>query len=138
MRERMREHLLPKGIAEKGEFHLKQGSGGIVDIEFMVQYAVLAWASEQPALVGWPDNVRILETLGEKGLFAQAESEILTDAYLAYRSAAHQLALQQKPGVVPAERFADLRRAVQEKWDQLFAAVPSQHDDKDNDTGVVQ
>ena len=138
MRERMREHLLPKGMAEKGEFHLKQGSGGIVDIEFMVQYAVLAWASKQSALVGWPDNVRILETLGEKGLFAQTESKILTDAYLAYRSAAHQLALQQLPAVVLAERFADLRRAVQDKWHQLFAAVPGQDDDNDNETGVVQ
>lgn len=138
MRERMRKHLLPKARAEKGEFHLKQDSGGIVDIEFMVQYAVLAWSSKQPALAGWPDNVRILETLGREGLFTQAESEILIDSYLAYRSAAHQLALQQQPGVVSAERFADLRRAVQEFWHQLFAAVPEQDDDNDNETGVVQ
>ncbi|MEP4486191.1 MAG: bifunctional [glutamate--ammonia ligase]-adenylyl-L-tyrosine phosphorylase/[glutamate--ammonia-ligase] adenylyltransferase [Halioglobus sp.] len=136
MRERMREHLLPKDAAEKGEFHLKQGGGGIVDIEFMVQYAVLAWSSKQPALAGWPDNVRILETLGQEGLFTQAESETLTDGYLAYRSAAHQLALQQLPGVVSAERFADLQLAVQKLWHQLFAAVPEQ--DEDIETGVVQ
>ncbi|MEP6389772.1 MAG: bifunctional [glutamate--ammonia ligase]-adenylyl-L-tyrosine phosphorylase/[glutamate--ammonia-ligase] adenylyltransferase [Halioglobus sp.] len=136
MRERMREHLLPKDSLEKGEFHLKQGGGGIVDIEFMVQYAVLAWSSKQPALAGWPDNVRILETLCQEGLFTQAESEILTDGYLAYRSAAHQLALQQLPGVVSAERFADLRQAVQKLWHQLFAAVPEQDDDIE--TGVVQ
>ena len=138
MRGRMRKHLLPKSKGEKGEFHLKQGSGGIVDIEFMVQYAVLAWSSKQPALAGWPDNVRILETLGREGLFTRAEVETLTDSYLAYRSAAHQLALQQQPGVVSAERFADLRRAVRELWHQLFAAVPEQDDDNDNETGVVQ
>ena len=137
MRERMRKHLLPKAMMEKGEFHLKQDSGGIVDIEFMVQYAVLAWSSKQPALAGWPDNVRILETLGREGLFTRAESEILTDGYLAYRSAAHQLALQQQPGVVSAERFVDLRRAVQELWHQLFAAVPEQDNDNENETGVM-
>jgi len=138
MREKMREHLLPKNVTEKGEFHLKQGSGGIVDIEFMVQYAVLAWSSKQPALAGWPDNVRILETLSREGLFTRAESETLTDGYLAYRSAAHQLALQQLPAVVTAERFADLQQAVQALWHKLFAAVPVQNDDNDNETGVVQ
>jgi len=81
--------------------------------------------------------VRILETLGREGLFTRAESEILTDGYLAYRSAAHQLALQQQPGVVSAERFADQRRAVQELWHQLFAAVPEQDNDNENETGVM-
>jgi glutamate-ammonia-ligase adenylyltransferase len=122
MRRRMREHLLPNEDAKEGEFHLKQGTGGIVDIEFMVQYAVLAWSHRVPELVRWSDNVRILETLGREGLFEQQECDALTEAYLAYRSAAHQLSLQQQPGVVPAERFRDLRAAVTAKWQQLFAS----------------
>jgi glutamate-ammonia-ligase adenylyltransferase len=123
MRRRMREHLLPEGQAENGEFHLKQGDGGIVDIEFMVQYAVLAWCHRFPALADWSDNVRILETLGREGLFEQTECDALTEAYLAYRSAAHQLALQQQPGVVSGGQFDALRTAVSAKWRQLFAAV---------------
>ena len=39
MREKMRKHLGKD--AKDGKFSLKQGSGGIVDIEFMVQFAVL-------------------------------------------------------------------------------------------------
>jgi glutamate-ammonia-ligase adenylyltransferase len=124
MRNRMREHLLPDGDTKDGEFHLKQGHGGIVDIEFMVQYAVLAWSHRVPELAHWSDNVRILETLGREGIFEQSECDALTEAYLAYRSAAHQLSLQQQPGVVPADRFADLRNAVEAKWRQLFAAYP--------------
>ena len=124
MRNRMREHLLPPGKAKEGEFHLKQGAGGIVDIEFMVQYAVLAWSHRVPGLARWSDNVRILETLGREGLFEQSECDALTEAYIAYRSAAHQLSLQQQPGVVPAERFAALRAAVSAKWQQLFAPYP--------------
>jgi glutamate-ammonia-ligase adenylyltransferase len=124
MRRRMREHLLSEEQLKEGEFHLKQGSGGIVDIEFMVQYAVLAWSHRKPDLARWSDNVRILETLGREGLFEQDECDALTEAYLAYRSAAHQLSLQQQPGIVPAGRFIDARAAVTAKWEQLFAPYP--------------
>ena len=120
MRRRMREHKLPGGDADSVEFDLKQGSGGIVDIEFMVQYAVLAWAHRVPELVRWSDNVRILELLGREGLFAQRDCDLLTDAYLAFRSASHQLALQQLPGVVEAERFSAERAVVGDCWQSLF------------------
>ena len=72
----------------------------------MVQYAVLAWSHRVPELARWSDNVRILETLGREGLFEQQECEALTEAYLAYRSAAHQLSLQQQPGIVPADALS--------------------------------
>jgi glutamate-ammonia-ligase adenylyltransferase len=121
MREKMREHLLPQERPEELEFHLKQGTGGIVDIEFMVQYAVLAWSHRVPELARWSDNVRILETLGREGLFERQECEALTDAYLAYRSAAHQLSLQQQPDTAPAGSFLEARAAVCAKWQQLFA-----------------
>ena len=124
MRRRMREHLLPGEETDVKGFNLKQGRGGIVDIEFMVQYAVLAWSHRVPALAYWSDNVRILETLDREGLFQQAECEQLTEAYLAYRSAAHQLSLQQQPGVVPADRFQAFRQAVEAKWEQLFSDYP--------------
>jgi glutamate-ammonia-ligase adenylyltransferase len=124
MRGKMREKLLSDKATEDGEFNLKQGDGGIVDIEFMVQYAVLAWSHHEPELAHWSDNVRILKTLGRKGLFEQQECDALTQAYLAYRSAAHQLSLQQQPGVVPAGRFDAERAVVTRKWQQLFAQYP--------------
>jgi glutamate-ammonia-ligase adenylyltransferase len=120
MREKMRKHLLSNERPEEGEFHLKQGTGGIVDIEFMVQYAVLAWSHRVPELARWSDNVRILEALGLEGLFERQESEALTQAYLAYRSAAHQLSLQQHQDTAPAGSFAQARAAVSAKWQQLF------------------
>jgi glutamate-ammonia-ligase adenylyltransferase len=124
MRDRMRNHLLPDEARKDNEFHLKQGRGGIVDIEFMVQYAVLAWSHREPDLAIWSDNVRILETLGKKGLFQTSECAALTDAYLAYRSAAHQLSLQQQPGVVGADNFQAERSAVTDKWARLFGPYP--------------
>jgi [glutamine synthetase] adenylyltransferase / [glutamine synthetase]-adenylyl-L-tyrosine phosphorylase len=122
MREKMRKHLLSEEGAEEGEFHLKQGEGGIVDIEFMVQYAVLAWSHREPELARWSDNIRILETLGREGFFEQCECSALTEAYIAYRSAAHQLSLQQQPGTVPAGELVDAQEAVKAKWRDLFPA----------------
>jgi glutamate-ammonia-ligase adenylyltransferase len=121
MRQKMRAHLLPSG--EAADFDLKQGAGGIVDIEFMVQYAVLAWSAIEPELTRWSDNVRILQTLGREGFFKEPECKALTQAYLAYRSAAHQLSLQQAPGVVPAGQFAPEREAVTAKWEALFGHI---------------
>lgn len=122
MRRRMREQLLPASARTGVEFDLKQSPGGIVDIEFMVQYAVLAWSNRVPELAHWSDNIRILETLAQTGLFEQRESQALIDAYLAFRSAAHQLALQQQPGTVPAGDYGELSTAVSTLWQRLFAA----------------
>lgn len=123
MREKMRDHLLPARDRLEGEFHLKQGVGGIVDIEFMVQYAVLAWSHRNPELAHWSDNIRVLETLGSEGLFTPSDCNALIDAYIAFRSAAHQLALQQQSGQVPAANFADARAVVTARWNALFAQV---------------
>ena len=132
MRSRMREHLLPARCKAGDLFHLKQGEGGIVDIEFMVQYGVLAWAYQVPELVRWSDNVRLLETLAQKSLFDPADCELLTEAYLAYRSASHQLALQQIEGVVPANEFVPQREAVRRCWDTLLChGIAGGNDDKE-------
>ncbi|MFT5709549.1 MAG: glutamate-ammonia-ligase adenylyltransferase [Halioglobus sp.] len=120
MRSKMRQHLLPPGKIKDTEFDLKQDAGGIVDIEFMVQYAVLAWSHRIPELARWTDNIRILEVLGREGLFTSSECNALTEAYLAYRSASHQYALQQHPGIAPADRFTRQRQAVNDKWQQMF------------------
>lgn len=126
MRVKMYDHLLPQGETGNEVFHLKQGRGGIVDIEFMVQYAVLAWSASEPALAQWSDNVRILEVLGREGLFEPVECEALTAAYIAYRSAAHQFALQQQSDLVSADKFSEARKVVTQKWLQLFGADSAQ------------
>ena len=113
MRQRMRKEL---DKSDAGHFDLKQGTGGMVDIEFLVQYGVLAHAHAHPELLEWTDNVRLLESLGRAGVFTPDEARRLADAYRAFRDAAHELALQEAPARVPAERFADERAAVREIW----------------------
>ncbi len=117
MRQRMREQLVK---SEPGRFDLKQEAGGIADIEFMVQYAALAWAHDHPALLAWSDNIRLLETLEREGLLPSADATLLGDAYRAFRAAGHRCALQDGPALVAADEFADLRDGVHAIWQKLM------------------
>ena len=128
MRAKMRDNLGSKGTAAgtganafeaTAPFDLKQDAGGIVDIEFMVQYAALAWSETHPPLLRWTDNIRILEELEHEGLMPAEDASLLREAYKAYRSAAHRQALQKDPGVIPGDQFADERRQVMRIWHEL-------------------
>ena len=117
MRQKMRANLFkPK----QGTFDLKQGNGGIVDIEFMVQYLVLRHACEHPELTTWSDNVRLLETLAGGGIIDEATSEFLKSAYLAFRAEVHKRNLQEKPASIPDARFNDLRNKVSTLWKEIM------------------
>lgn len=100
-------------------FDVKQDAGGIVDIEFMVQYAALAWSGKHPALLQYTDNIRILEGLEQAGLLPAADAGLLREAYKGYRSAAHRQALQKQAGVIPGDQFIDERREVMRIWGEL-------------------
>jgi glutamate-ammonia-ligase adenylyltransferase len=117
MRERMRGQLA-KGGAEK--FDLKQDPGGIADIEFMVQYGVLAWAHEHPALLDFTDNIRLLERLAQAGRLPPADAGLLADAYRAYRAQVHRLTLQEQPALVEGAEFDALRAQVLRIWRELM------------------
>ncbi|WP_285426725.1 bifunctional [glutamate--ammonia ligase]-adenylyl-L-tyrosine phosphorylase/[glutamate--ammonia-ligase] adenylyltransferase [Pseudomonas sp. efr-133-TYG-103a] len=109
----------PNAFEATASFDLKQDAGGIVDIEFMVQYAALAWSREHPALLRYTDNIRILEGLEEVGLMPAADASLLREVYKAYRSAAHRQALQKDAGVVSGDQFVAERREVMRIWAQL-------------------
>jgi glutamate-ammonia-ligase adenylyltransferase len=95
MRQKMRDNLGAQSNG-KTQFQLKQDAGGIVDIEFLVQYLVLAHSAEHPSLLQWTDNVRLLKTLTDLGLLDTQQSYALYQAYICYRSLAHRKALQNQ------------------------------------------
>jgi len=117
MREKMRSELLKP---EAGVFDLKQGTGAMVDIEFLVQYLVLLNSHKHPGLLKWTDNVRLLQALIETGAMHENTAHRLKHAYLIYRAAAHQLSLQEKPAKVPREKFDRLQKSVAEIWQAAF------------------
>ena len=94
---------------------LKLDAGGIVDIEFVVQYLVLAHTHQHPALADWSDVIRLLETLEKLGLVSGAVADTLSRAYLSYRGAVHRLALR---GVV-----SETGEAIDRQWQSQVIAV---------------
>ena len=95
MRQKMRDNLGSKKSTDL-RFQLKQDAGGIVDIEFMVQYGVLAWSHQYPELTHVTDNMRLLEAFVRCGLMSSQDCQTLQETYLAYRVETHKRALQKQ------------------------------------------
>lgn len=121
MRNKMREQI--KSGVTKGElpelsfladFDLKHATGAIVDVEFLVQYLILANCSTHPSLSDWTDKIRLIQSLADAGLLEDNEADSLRDAYLDYRSAVHYKWLG---GVIDSyEPLNHARTAVVEIW----------------------
>ncbi|MFH2065839.1 MAG: bifunctional [glutamate--ammonia ligase]-adenylyl-L-tyrosine phosphorylase/[glutamate--ammonia-ligase] adenylyltransferase [Pseudomonadota bacterium] len=120
MREKIRK---ANGPFEPKKFHLKQGRGGIIDIEFIVQYLVLANASQHPEIVTWSDNVRQLEALAQTGIMEQETSLFLKQAYLAFRANVHHLNLQDQPPVSDQTEIQAIGSKVEKIWKTYFASA---------------
>jgi [glutamine synthetase] adenylyltransferase / [glutamine synthetase]-adenylyl-L-tyrosine phosphorylase len=101
-------------------FDLKQDPGGMVDIEFLVQYLVLAHAHEHPEILRWTDNVRLLQSLAEAGVLDTSTAHLLRRSYLIYRAMAHRLNLRALPARLPSGTFAEPRRFIIQTWRQYF------------------
>lgn len=117
MREKMRETLALKNLEL---FDLKQGTGGIVDIEFLVQYLVLNHANLHPELVKYTDNIRLLDGLTAVGVLSTDESSLLKSAYCKYRDLCHELALQERKSVIANDTEREFRDRVRALWKEHF------------------
>ncbi|MBN1377715.1 MAG: bifunctional [glutamate--ammonia ligase]-adenylyl-L-tyrosine phosphorylase/[glutamate--ammonia-ligase] adenylyltransferase [Gammaproteobacteria bacterium] len=114
MRERMRKEIA-KSRAD--EFDLKFDRGGLGDIEFLVQFGVLAWAYQYPELTRYTDNIRILEQFRTLGLFTRDEVNCLTEGYLQLRAQIHRRALGGEGAVIgDADVVRDYVDRVAEIW----------------------
>src|SRR6056297_301629 len=117
MRERMRRQRLKY---EPGLFDLKQSRGGIVDIEFIVQYLVLRHACNHPDVLEWTDNIRLLQALSVDALISGEESSILQNAYVTMRKTIHRLTLQERSANVDEDQFSEQAAKVAQIYDAAF------------------
>ena len=114
MRNKMRLHVTSD--ASDNLFGLKHDPGGIVDIEFMVQYAVLAYAEKYPELTVYTDNIRQLDTLAEVGCIDEADAGVLKAAYITYRALQHEAILSGQADSVDPSLIEKERRNVESCW----------------------
>lgn len=116
MREKMRAHLGSSESQQALQFNLKQDRGGIVDIEFLVQYFCLAHGSRYPQIFTYTDNIRILDAIEKVGLIDSQDTQVLREAYKAYRAMGHRQAMQEKSTNVEAHQLITHRQKVSLLW----------------------
>jgi glutamate-ammonia-ligase adenylyltransferase len=117
MRQKMRDHLAPK---DPNEVDLKHSPGGLVDIEFLVQYLALAHAHAHPEICQWPDNMRLLEAFMAADILPAADARQLMDAYIRLRARGHRQALANEKQLLAADELRSEREAVQRIWQQVM------------------
>ena len=118
MRQKMRAgHVIPADL-----FDLKQSLGGIIDVEFMVQYLVLAHAHYHPELTENIGNIALLGKLAGLGVIEKSQADNVANAYREFRKKQHALRLQgHGKAQVPMAEVAKLVEPVRALWMQLMA-----------------
>jgi glutamate-ammonia-ligase adenylyltransferase len=102
------------------ELDIKQGNGGLIDIEFISQYGVLAYSCSHPLLHKWTDNIRILESLSAEKCFADIDLKPLESAYRELRSALHRNSLADAEDKAEIEEFLEITSIVESTWQKIF------------------
>ena len=115
MREKLRQH---HGVTTDD---VKHSVGGIVDLEFLSQYLVLAYGHQHPELYRFTDNIRILEAATHCGLVSATQASSLVEAYQVLRGVGHRQTLAPAT-VTTDERLKHLQEQVQQTWQYWFDA----------------
>ena len=118
---KMRTRMHDAAPSRDGLFDLKQEAGGMIDIEFMVQYLVLRHAHQYPQLTANTGNIALLKLCGELGLIDATRAAAVGDAYRTMRKLQHQVRLQGQDNarVEPALMATHAAQVVM-LWNAIF------------------
>jgi glutamate-ammonia-ligase adenylyltransferase len=118
MREKMRATHHPK----PDWFDVKHDQGGIIDVEFLVQYLLLSHAAKHPQLTENIGNIALLSLLASLGYIAPSLAEKTANAYRTYRKVIHMTKLQGQQAVMRIAEAHEDRQAVITLWNAVFMA----------------
>ncbi|WP_036575406.1 bifunctional [glutamate--ammonia ligase]-adenylyl-L-tyrosine phosphorylase/[glutamate--ammonia-ligase] adenylyltransferase [Nitrosospira briensis] len=131
----MRQKMLDAHPNSSGLFDVKHDRGGIIDVEFIVQYLVLGHACDHPELTNNIGNIALLRLAGKLGLIHEETAERALGAYREFRRIQHRLRLSGDSGLagtpstegksrkfarVEADYLKDGSFAVLRLWDEVF------------------
>jgi [glutamine synthetase] adenylyltransferase / [glutamine synthetase]-adenylyl-L-tyrosine phosphorylase len=117
----MREKVRAARPVKAGSFDVKHSPGGMVDVEFAVQYLVLSQAGRHPELIANVGNIALLQRAEAAGLLAAGIGEAAARAYRELRRVQHQARLNEQPTQVPAGTLTEEREAVLALWRAVFS-----------------
>ncbi len=119
----MRDKLRAAHTVKSGMFDVKHSAGGMVDVEFVVQYLVLAHAAQHPTLLANVGNIALLHSAEKAGLLPAGVGDAAGSAYRALRRVQHRARLDEQPTQVPPEELNTECAAIQALWHAVFKAV---------------
>jgi glutamate-ammonia-ligase adenylyltransferase len=118
---KMRRRMHDAHPSRSDRFDLKHDDGGMIDIEFIVQYLVLRHACAHPQLTANRGNIALLRMCGELGLIDPALAQGAADAYRLMRKLQHQVRLQgQEQARVEPALVAAHAGTVMRLWRACF------------------
>ncbi len=119
----MREKMHAGHVNDSDLFDLKHDSGGIVDVEFCVQYLVLRHCAAHPELADNVGNIALLQRAGAAGLLPADLAQAAADAYRELRRQQHAIKLSGADHArVPPAAVESVRDAVRVLWVQVMGA----------------
>lgn len=118
MRERVRSAHPVRG----GLFDVKHSPGGMVDVEFAVQFLVLSQSAAHAELIANVGNIALLQRAEDAGLLPAGVGHAAARAYRELRRLQHVARLDERSGQLPPEQAAAQRDAVLALWNAVFAA----------------
>lgn len=117
----MRQKMRDAHPNDSGLFDLKHDPGGIVDVEFVVQYLVLAYAAEHPELTDNAGNLALLRIAAELKLIPEDLAASAIHAYRQFRARQHALRLRgERYARLPAEELTGEIKAARDLWAWVF------------------
>lgn len=116
----MRERVRQAHPAAAGRFDLKHGPGGMLDVEFAVQYLVLSQSAAHPALRANAGNIALLQAAERAGLLPAGGGQAAADAYRELRRVQHLARLDEAPTQLALPALQTERDAVLALWRAVF------------------
>lgn len=118
MRNKMRDHL---DKSNDGFCDIKQGRGGLVDIEFLTQYLVLNYSAIYHDVCLYSDNIRIFEILAKFNILTIKQKDLLIEHYCQLRDFGHKTSLQKESAMMKNEQFHTFSHEINCIVEQFFA-----------------
>jgi [glutamine synthetase] adenylyltransferase / [glutamine synthetase]-adenylyl-L-tyrosine phosphorylase len=116
----MRERVRSAHPAPAGSFDVKHSAGGMMDVEFAVQYLVLAESARHHELLANVGNIALLQRAESAGLLPPGIGQAASSAYRELRRAQHRARLDEQPTQFDPATLAASRDAVLALWRAVF------------------
>lgn len=117
-------HKMQAAHPQRGDwFDVKHSPGGMIDVEFVMQYLVLAQAAQHPELIDNAGNIALLERAEGLGLLPAGVGHAAATAYREMRRLQHRARLNEEATQVLLPELQTERDAVQALWQAVFGST---------------